>query len=273
MLIKLPCRLFVHAAVAIAAIVLMPSPSIGQTFDTAVFESEVGDWWIYRVNGFEDVLLTVIGTESIGGVLAQVARWEGGPYDGLESTASFDSINGGRLWKNFDSSVFLDGVGFVSVLQTFDPPVNTAPPTITIGESLASNGSFTQSFSNGSGSVRQTGTYDTESLYALIESIEVPFGTFDAIQVQTQLDVSVEVEPGVINEVRGTTRDWIVPGLGSIRSEVTLPTGTDVFELVDTNRVFVPEPSASLLQFSALAVLVALRARRRGHTSGRRTAA
>ena len=111
--------------------------------------------------------------------------------------------------------------------------------------------------------VTQTGTYGTQSLYALIESIEVPFGTFDAIQVQTQLDLSVEVEPGVTNEVRATSRDWIVPGLGAIRSEAVLPTGVDFFELVDTNRVFVPEPSASLLQFSALAVLVALRARRR----------
>jgi len=48
--------------------------------------------------------------------------------------------------------------------------------------------------------------------------------------VQTQLDLSIEVEPGVVNSVRGTTRIWLDPGLGSIRSETTLPTGTDVRE-------------------------------------------
>jgi hypothetical protein len=114
--------------------------------------------------------------------------------------------------------------------------------------------------------VVQPGTYLLQSLFALVEPVEVPFGTFDAIQMQTQLDLSIEVEPGVVNDVRVTQRIWLVPGLGLIRSETTLPTGTGVFELVDTNRVFVPEPSASLLQFSALTVLVALRVRRRGHT-------
>jgi hypothetical protein len=264
---KLPRRLFVHAAVAIAAIVLISSPSRGQTFDAALFESEVGDWWIYRLNGVQDVVLTVIGTESIGGVLAQVSRWDGGPYDGLESSASFDSVNGERLWKNFDPSVFVDGVGFVSLQQLFDPPVNTAPPTITIGDSLTSSGSFTQTFSNNVGSVTQAGTYGMQSLFALIEPIEVPFGEFNAIQVQTQIDLSVEVAPGVTNEASATTRDWLAPGLGVIRSEAVLPTGIDVFELVDTNREFVPEPSASLLQFSVVAALVVLRMRRReGHS-------
>lgn len=89
--------------------------------------------------------------------------------------------------------------------------------------------------------------------------------TSGAIQVQGQLDLSIEVEPGVVEDVRGTLRIWLVPGLGSIRFENTLPTGTDVFELVDTNREFVPEPSVVLLDFSALAVLAALWVRRREH--------
>ena len=65
MLPSLPARLFVHVATTIAAIVLISSPSKGQTFDTAL---EVGDWWIYRVNGVQDVVLMVIGTESIAGL-------------------------------------------------------------------------------------------------------------------------------------------------------------------------------------------------------------
>lgn len=125
---KFTHRPFAHAAMAMAAVVLIASPAKSQTFDDPPPGLEVGDWWAYRVNGAQNVLLTVIGTESIGGVLAHVSRWDGGPYADLESTVSFDSVFGERLWKNFDPTVFIDGVGFVSQLQLFDPPVNTGPP-------------------------------------------------------------------------------------------------------------------------------------------------
>jgi hypothetical protein len=137
-----------------------------------------------------------------------------------------------------------------------------APPTITIGEIVTSESpNFVQTITTDSGSVEQPGAVTAQYRYAFIEPVSVPFGTFDAIQIQIQFDISIEVSPGMTNTARATQRQWIVPGLGVIKLENTLAQGVDVFELTDTNRVFVPEPSADLLSCAALLTLLACRSR------------
>jgi hypothetical protein len=245
------------------ALVVGAESASAQTFDASLFYvEEVGDFWVYRVNEVQDATLQVVGTETIGGVPTTLSRYTGGPFDGTEANGSFDSIVGARLWRGFNPAVFVDGVGFVSVLQEYDPPLLIAPPTITIGEIVTSESpNFVQTLTTDSGSVEQPGAVTAQYRYAFIEPVSVPFGTFDAIQVQIQLDLSIEVSPGTTNTARVTQRQWIVPGLGVIKLENTLAQGVDVFELTDTNREFVPEPSADLLSCAALLTLLACRYR------------
>jgi hypothetical protein len=60
-----------------------------------------------------------------------------------------------------------------------------------------------------------------------------------------------------------TGRDWIVSGIGSVRFEVREGGETDTFELIHTNREFVPEPSQALLAATALLTVAALARPRR----------
>jgi hypothetical protein len=255
---------------ALLATLVVSQSAVAQTFDSSLFfVEEVGDFWVYKVNGVQDSTLRVVGTELIEGVPTTLSRYTGGPFDGTEANGSFDSVVGARLWRGFNPAVFVDGVGFVSVLQEYDPPLLVAPPTITIGEIVTSESpNFVQTISTGSVSVEQPGEVTAQYRYAFVEPVSVPFGTFDAIQVQIQLDLSIEVSPGMTETARVTQRQWIVPGLGVIKLENTLAQEVDVFELTDTNREFVPEPSAALLSYAALLTLLACRYRVRRCADG-----
>jgi hypothetical protein len=255
---------------ALLATLVVSQSAVAQTFDSSLFfVEEVGDFWVYKVNGVQDSTLRVVGTELIEGVPTTLSRYTGGPFDGTEANGSFDSIVGARGWRGFNPAVFVDGVGFVSVLQEYDPPLLVAPPTITIGEIVTSESpNFVQTISTGSVSVEQPGEVTAQYRYAFVEPVSVPFGTFDAIQVQIQLDLSIEVSPGMTETARVTQRQWIVPGLGTVKVENTVAQGVDVFELTDTNREFVPEPSAALLSYAALLTLLACRYRVRRCADG-----
>lgn len=218
----------------------------------------MGDFWVYRWNGSQSVTIQVVGVDLIDGVLTGRTRWSGGPFDRLEGNTSFDSFFGSRLWRSFRPDVFIDGVGFVDQLQEFNPPLVSSLPLITIGEVVASEGPIVQTLFTDFGTFVQPGTVRATYRYALIEPVSVPFGTFDSIQRRIQLDLTLEVSPGQFQSVRATSRDWLAAGLGSIRIEQDLPDGLNVFELLDTNREFVPEPMTPLLRLPALGVLAAL---------------
>jgi hypothetical protein len=92
-----------------------------------------------------------------------------------------------------------------------------------------------------------------------VENVDVPFGAFEAIVQGVDL-VGIFLFPGGgSTSIIGTTRTWGVPGLGTVRSE-SLPDGGGslVAELLDTNRQFLPEPTALLGQLCALAVVLML---------------
>ena len=58
------------AAVLALILLLVQGRAEAQTFDASVFfQSEVGDQWVYRWNGAQDVTLDVIGTELIDGTV------------------------------------------------------------------------------------------------------------------------------------------------------------------------------------------------------------
>jgi len=234
-----------------------------QTFDMSdFFTPRLGDYWNYRLNGAQLVTSETIEFSPAGSVHRMTTKWTGGPLDGTESQSRFDPAVGVELLSNFQPSIFIDGVGFVDQLQEFSPPVLAAPAVFTIGDVVHSSTGLMQTFSNASGSVSLSGTATATYRFAFWEPIQVPFGLFDALQRQIQIDIALEVEPGQWEEVHATSRDWLVPGLGAVRIEQIFPHRTDVYELVDTNRVFVPEPQSALPGFVAAACVLLLRQRR-----------
>lgn len=249
-----------------AVAVLLFATSIrasAQTFDMSdFFTPRLGDYWNYRLNGAQLVTSETIEFSPAGSVHRMTTKWTGGPLDGTESQSRFDPAVGVELLSNFQPSIFIDGVGFVDQLQEFSPPVLAAPAVFTIGDVVHSSTGLMQTFSNASGSVSLSGTATATYRFAFWEPIQVPFGLFDALQRQIQIDIALEVEPGQWEEVHATSRDWLVPGLGAVRIEQIFPHRTDVYELVDTNRVFVPEPQSALPGFVAAACVLLLRQRR-----------
>lgn len=251
-------------APVLAVVLLAANPASAQTFTMSEFLTlSLGDYWTYSLNGAQLVSIEVSELVPAGDFTATTSRWVGGPLDGLEGRGRFNPSVGVELLSAFQPSVFINGVGFVDLRQDFSPPILAAPPVVTIGDVVQSTGALTQTLSNASASVPLFGTYATTYRFAFWEPIQVPFGLFHAIQRQIQVDIALEIAPGQWEEVRATSRDWLVPGLGTVRIEQTLPDRTDIYELVDTNRVFVPEPQSALPGFVAAACVFVLRRRRR----------
>jgi hypothetical protein len=254
--------------VAAAAFLLIPTSASAQTFQAVdFFEPNEGDYWIYRLNGAQLVAVETVAIVPAGGFTYLTSLWTGGPLDGLETTSRFNPAIGVEVLSNFQPSIFIDGVGFVDQRQDLSPPILAAPPTITIGEVVQTMGGLTQTYSNAFDSVSLLGTYSAAYRFALVEPISVPFGSFDAIQRQIQIDLALQIAPGQWEEVRATSRDWIVPGLGGVKIEQTFPGRVDVYELLDTNRMVVPEPATTAQLIAAILSLLMLR--RRSCPSGR----
>ena len=246
------------AAVVLAA--AAAGPAFSQSFDTSeFFTPQLGDYWLYRLNGSQDVLLEIVSLETAGGVMTYTSRWTGGPLDQLQSRIRFDPDSGVEALWNFQPSIFIDGVGFVDQRQDFDPPILSAPPVVTIGDVVHTSGALTQTYSNSQVNVSFDGTYSASYRFAFLEPVTVPFGTFQAVRRQIEIEIAVEIPPGQTEEVRATSRDWLVPNLGAVLVEQTFPSRVDLYELVDTNREPVPEPTSSIQLLAAWAALAGMR--------------
>ena len=75
------------------ALVVGAERASAQTFDASLFYvEEVGDFWVYRVNGVQDSTLQVVGLETIGGVPTTLSRYTGGRSMGLKRTAALTRL-------------------------------------------------------------------------------------------------------------------------------------------------------------------------------------
>lgn len=88
--------------------------------------------------------------------------------------------------SNFQPSIFIDGIGFVDQRQEFNPPILGAPPVVTLGDIVHTSGNLTQTYSNAQGRVSFQGTYAGTYRFAFFEPVSVPFGSFQALQRQSE---------------------------------------------------------------------------------------
>ena len=194
------------------------------------------------------------------------------PFESDGTTVVYDWVSGPqsgyRLW--WQGTKVHSELYFGNEIRVFyDPPWGFDPEQIlTVGHSYRSQG--TNSWCNlrtgvcGWGS-DDTGPYEFEYRYSRVETIEVSFGTFEALVVELDGAI-VFFEDGEYVSWRGVTGNfWVVPGLGNVRVEYL---GSDqagisfIRELVDTNLEPIPEPTTALLQAAALLTLLGLRRRR-----------
>jgi hypothetical protein len=223
-----------------------------------------GNFSTFLVNGLNLQTETVLpGFFPVSGVQTQAIEITGGELDGSQSFLTRDAT-GAKVYGAFTPNIFIDGVGFIDGWVTLTPPIAT-PPIICLGEFIQNAG--TGLFEYSEGTVFTLNYSDVARIIGL-EQVTVPYGTFDALKIQEELRFFGTVEGSPI-ELRSTTVGWSVPGLGQVKAEITEDGNTDVFELVDTNRQEVPEPSAALMGLTSI-ITVAVLARRRVYTSPRR---
>jgi hypothetical protein len=250
------------------------APSLQATATSAAVSSDCfegastpfvpGDFSTFLVNGLNLQTETVLpGFFPVSGVQTQVIETAGGEFSGSQTFLTRDAT-GVKVYGAFTPNLFVDGVGFVDGSITLTPPIAT-PPIICLGEFIQNAG--TGLFEYSEGTVFTLNYSDVARIIGL-EQVTVPYGTFDALKIQEELRFFGTVEGSPI-ELRSTSVVWSVAGLGQVKAEITEDGNTDVFELVDTNRQEVPEPSAALMGLTSI-ITVAVLARRRVYTSPRR---
>jgi hypothetical protein len=204
-------------------------------------------------NGLNEFTETVLpGFVNVNGVSTQVFEISGGELSGTRNFVTRDAT-GFKRYRVFQPNFFIEGFGFVDRTITFSPPT-TAPVVICIGVPSENNVTALFEFSDGSSFSLN---WEATALATIFEVVEVPLGTFEAMRVQTSLLLRGAIQ-GQPVEQRSTRIDWVVSGLGTVKYQVTEDGQTDVYQLVDTNRMQVPEPNRSVLALVALLVLSTL---------------
>jgi hypothetical protein len=232
----------------------------GDPIDASIFAGdEPGDFWTYREDGQDKALLTrtvLEGTVKVGGIPTSVTEVSGGTFDGNQEFSTYDDQEGARLHRDFLNDQFVVGLGTTDIQITFKPPLRIAHPLIVLGEAVESSGDLDWGLSPGGDF---DGSYDSTIRYVRWEPVTVPFGTFDALL--SEADQTLEFEG---QRQPGTQREWLVPGIGTIKVVATANSRTITLELTDTNRELLPEPSAPLGAAAALVALTVLRCSRAG---------
>ena len=90
--------------------------------------------------------------------------------------------------------------------------------------------------------------YSGQARFVGIEEITVPFGSFDAVRVDSSQVLTLSSMVQSVSIVQ-TDTSWYVAGIGLVREVLTADGDTTISELVSTN---VPEPRPSLLAAAAL---------------------
>lgn len=249
-----------------AWLAVIPPPEVQETFDAALyFPVQEGDFaTVVNGEGYESSSSVLGGYELVNTVPTLVT-------EGSSGTRSYTTNDeeGVQYHRHFWPGYSPDGgVTTVDRTTTFTPPRLHAEPTFAIGDAIRSIGDATHEYSQGPS---ETTEYDVTTLIVGHQTVTVPFGTFDALQV-LRLGRATGTISGVSIAERERLVTWRVPGLGvvktrrdgfSIRDGDFFYTPIVELELVDTNRQFVPEPNARAAMWVALATLGVVRCARR----------
>ena len=195
---------FVVASVYLITMLTILSTGIAayaqQVITAPYFPLSSGSWWQYRRNGTEIYVKKVLDERV---VVNGVPTWvmtaaEGNDY----MTNDTLGIRQHRLKENAD--------GF---MVTFIPPVDLLPPLATLGQPVNSNGTarwYDPSF--GTFDIK----YSVNSLPLAVESVAVPYGTFDSLKVKISFRLCGIIHDETIDEM-SIQYIWLVKNIGRVK--------------------------------------------------------
>lgn len=239
---EMPSRIPVALLCALVASAALMTPAASQAFNALDFQPlEVGDSWIYLRDGIESRDI-VVGTALVNGAQTLVLEQVTGPEAGAQRLATNDA-SGLRIHK-----VVIPAPNAGSITYT--------PPGLSLEAVFSAPSGFTQT---GTVSVHLVaagtfpGTYTSEVDVIGLEMVTVPAGSFEALRVDSSLDITIDVL-GTPARVSTTASDWFASGIGAVKGVNVVEGEMHFAELVSTN---VPEPTGAVLPLVALCTVAA----------------
>jgi hypothetical protein len=230
---------------------LVEAAAAGEFESTLYDPIEPGQFSTFSVPGQPNETATVqTGFETVNSVQTRVIAFTGGEDPGSRDNVTNDEL-GIRTHRLFIPNIIIPGFPVFDRTITFTPPIRDLFAAFDLGEVVQSQGN---AFIQDSDGFSITVSFDQTTTIGQFEEITVPFGTFPAVRIDQTLTLSDGVETEI-----STQTIWAAAGLGAVKVEDTTEPTTIVSELIDTNRMFVPEPTSALLQLFALSMLVLLR--------------
>jgi len=191
------------------------------------FPLESANSWTFLLNGgLIDSLQVLPGTVNVNDVDTKVMEHS----DGYRQFFTNDT-NGIRLHREYDPSLYIEGVGTFQSTVTFSPPLVFAAPVMTVGEEIHSSGTASFAFS-GLGTYPLN--YSATSVAEAIETIVVPFGSFNAgrLKVTIVFEGMIGSSPFSMTLIQ---TNWVALGVGVVKSIENDGTTTDTMELTATS--------------------------------------
>ena len=237
-------------------VAVIPRPAPTEVFDAALyFPARPGDFVLSRDGAGHGAWSTVKGYEVVNGVTTLMT-------EGSLGSRSYDTndVEGARIHRAFWSNFEFDEGRAADRTTTFTPPLRRSDSAFAVGDVIRSRSAAAYEYAEGP---PEAGDYDVTTIIVGHQTVSVPFGTFEAVQM-LELTRAKSVFSGVSVAEREVCVAWRVAGLGlvkSIRRGFTIRDGDfyylplEEFELVDTNRTFVPEPGGGALTWAAIATL------------------
>lgn len=213
-------RLF---ALLLALLLVLAGPAAAQTATAPYFPVTIGSSWTYQDNGVDGHVSTITGTQAINGVTTLLLTDQ---TDGSTQNFSNDA-NGIRQHRAFTPSVTVSGCGTVPETDVYSPPVQLAPVTWSVGQSVASSGTLNATLGN-------CGTfgfsYSATSALEAEELITVPAGRFLASRVRMSMFYSSALGSASLQHTY-----WLAPQVGTVKQVNVDPDGTRTLLLTATN--------------------------------------
>ena len=182
-----------------------------------------GTVWQFLVDGQHEVTREVFGKKTnVNGISTSVVKYID---ENIKEYYTADS-NGVLLHRQYQPNVYVQGVGWVNIDVTFDPPINFSGTVV--GGTFRSQGAARTKVSS-------RGTYDfgytADTTIEATENISVPAGNFDTIRVRGSITLLSPYGSYTTSSTR-----YLAAGIGIVKNVSTDTQGTtSTAELVYTN--------------------------------------
>ncbi|NOQ46021.1 MAG: hypothetical protein GQ559_05030 [Desulfobulbaceae bacterium] len=199
---------------------LLGAPAYAQQFIMAPYLPLYPDnWWKYTTNGTDTYVEKVLPEQVV--VNSVVTR-------------VLDCSDGSKHYLTNDSSgIRLHKLDDPEGTATFMPPVVISPSISTLGQSVNSNGTARLYIPSAS---TFDFNYSASSSALTVETVSVPYGTFEALKIKNTLRIVGSIY-GVTIDESSIGYSWYVRDIGIIKiaGQYNGKTIEDVLVLTDTN--------------------------------------